>query len=175
MSEKKKSDFGPRLLTAVVAIPLLLGIILAGPHWAFFALVAVAGAISAWEYCGITVGAELPATRPLSGLLAAGVMVTAYFAPAHLNTALYAALAIAFLFVLFFHREQPKATNHLGAIITAVMYGGLMFVPLALMRHDTGDGAGPLWVIMALAIVWGSDTGAYFAAVSYTHLRAHET
>ncbi len=167
MSEKKTSDIVPRLVTAVVAIPVLLWVILAGPHWAFFALVAWAGATSAWEYCGITVGDELPSTKPLAALLAGGVMATAYFAGAYLSLSLYAAVAIAFLFVLFCHKDQPRATHHMGSLVTAVMYGGLMFIPLALMRHGAGDDTGPLWVIMSLAIVWGSDTGAYFAGRAF--------
>jgi len=52
----KKSDLAPRLVTAGVAIPLLLYIIFVAPKWAFFALLVWAGGTSVWEYCSITYG-----------------------------------------------------------------------------------------------------------------------
>ena len=69
MSEKKKSDLGPRLLTAVVAIPILLYLIFVAPKWAFFVLIAWAAGTSAWEYVNITLEADKTAARWLTTLL----------------------------------------------------------------------------------------------------------
>ena len=159
---KKKSDLIPRMITAIVAIPLLLGLILKGPAWAFFALIAAAGSICAWEYCDITCGRELPLLKPLTALLTAGVMSAAYLVPGHLLHALCAATIAIFLVVLFAHQDQPRTSHHIGSALTGIVYGGLLVCTLALMRQFAGE-AGPCWVIMALAIIWGSDTGAYFA------------
>lgn len=161
-AKKKKSDLVPRVITAAVAIPLILGLVLYGPPWAFFAVIAAAGGISAWEYINITIGDELPAAKWLLALLTPAVMSVMYFFPTHLLPALLFACVFIFLFILFGYRDQKSSTHHLGSSVTALVYAGLMLGCIALMRQATGE-AGPLWVLMALAIVWGSDTGAYFA------------
>lgn len=162
MAKEKKSDLGARLITAVVAIPLILAVLFAAPAWTFTLVIAGAGAISAWEYCQITYGDELPAGPWVSAALTLPLVLVMHFAPAHTVAALLAALTALFLFVLFGWRDQERATHQLGSSVTALVYGGLMLGCLALMRQVTGE-AGPLWVVLCLAIIWGSDTGAYFA------------
>ena len=159
---KKKSDLIPRVITAVVAIPLLLLLILKGPAWGFFILIAAAGAISAWEYCNITFNDELPIAKWAATLLTPGLMSVMYFAPNYLLQALSAGGVLLFLLILFGHKEQEKTSTHLGASMMAIIYAGLIFGCLALTRKVTGD-AGSYWVVVILAIIWGSDTGAYFA------------
>lgn len=166
MSTKKKSDLIPRLVTAVVAIPLLLGIILAGPDWGFLALVAAAGAISAWEYCNITFGKEFELVKLFATAATAALIATMAFAPAFVLHAIFTTGIALFLIVLFGHKDQPKSSQHLSSGMMAVVYGGAMFGCLGLMRMAAGD-AGPCWVIIALAIIWGSDTGAYFAGRAF--------
>lgn len=159
---KKKSDLIPRLVTAAVAIPLLLALIFLAPAWGFYVLIIVAGGISAWEYCTITFAKEsLPVTWACT-LLTAGVMATMVWSPAHLVGVLALAGVLLFLIVLFTHTDQTKITQHVGSSITAVVYAGVIFGCVALMRQFTQD-AGPYWVLLALAIIWGADSGAYFA------------
>lgn len=161
---KKKSDLIPRVITAVIAIPLLLLLILKGPAWGFFILIAAAGAISAWEYCNITFGEQLPIAKYTASALTAGFMSVMYFAPTYILHALCGSGILLFLLILFAHKheDQPKTTHQLGSSMMAVVYGGAMLGSIALMRNAAGE-AGPFWVVIALAIIWGSDTGAYFA------------
>jgi phosphatidate cytidylyltransferase len=161
-AEKKKSDLIPRVVTAVVAIPLLLALFLYAPAWAFLIVIAIAGGISAWEYCNITIGDEMPAAKWLMAALTSAIIAVMYFYPQHLLPTVLGASITTFLFILFAHEDQPRATHHLGSSITSLVYAGLMFGCIALLRQKGGD-VGHLWVIMGLAIVWGSDTGAYFA------------
>ena len=164
--KKKKSDLVPRVVTAVVAIPLLLALFLYAPAWAFLILIAAAGAISAWEYCNITIGEEMPIAKWLVAAMTGGVISVMYFFPQHLVPTLLGVAISYFLFILFAHKDQPRSTHHIGSGITAMIYGGLMFGCIALLRQKGGD-VGQLWVILALAIVWGSDTGAYFAGRAF--------
>lgn len=166
MTEKKKSDLVPRLVTAIVAIPLLLGLILAGPAWGFMILVALAGAITTWEYCNITFGEEFNLVKNLATLSALALVLVMYFAPAYVLHAISGVGVLLFMVVLFGHKDQPRSSHHLSSAMMGVVYGGAMFGSLALVRQFTGD-AGPCWVIIALAIIWGSDTGAYFSGRAF--------
>lgn len=164
--QKKKSDLVPRLVTAIVAIPVLLGVIFFAPHQGFFALIALAGAISAWEYAQITFGKDNPRGPWLIAALTLVVSAGQYFLAPHLMFVLLGVVIFLFLYTLFGYKDQSKATLQLGSSITAVIYGGLMLGCLALMRRDAGE-VGPLFVVMVLGIIWGSDTGAYFAGKAF--------
>ena len=159
---KKKSDLIPRLVTAVVAVPLLLALIFLAPAWGFFALVIAAGAISAWEYCTITIGKESTPVTWAATLLTAGVMATMIWLPAYLVASLAIGAVLLFLIVLFTHSDQTKITQHIGSGVTSIVYAGVIFGCVALMRQATGE-AGPYWVVLVLGIIWGADSGAYFA------------
>ena len=171
--KKKKSDLVPRLVTAIVAVPILLAIIFAAPSWGFFLLVAAAGAISAWEYCNITYGDELPSGKVLAGVLTVGVQVVMYFAWAWLPEALTAAALTICLFFLFAYRDQQRVSHQLASTLTAVLYAGLAFGALALLHRDAGA-AGPWWIVLALVVIWFSDTGAYFAGRAFGKHKLYE-
>lgn len=159
---KKKSDLIPRLVTAIIAVPLLLALIFLAPAWGFFALIIAAGAISAWEYCTITLGKESPILTWASTLLTAGVMATMVWFPTYVVGALSISAVLLCLLVLFTHKDQTKITHHVGSAVTAIVYGGVIFGCFGLMRQAAQD-AGPYWVVLTLAIIWGADSGAYFA------------
>ncbi|MFU8805551.1 MAG: phosphatidate cytidylyltransferase [Bradymonadaceae bacterium] len=160
---KKKSDLLPRVITAVVAIPLLLGLIFYAPHWAFFALVAAAAAVSIWEYSSIT--HDHKAGKIFTVAVGLGLINALYFAPEYFLDAVAASIVAIFLFFLFFFKDQGKVTQQIGSSITAIFYGGVLLTLVALLGRDAGD-AGPMWILLLLAVVWGSDTGAYFAGVT---------
>ena len=167
MSEKKKSDLLPRLVTAIVALPLLLALLFWAPSWAFLILVSIAGAISAWEYCTITYSKELPGGAWVTALVTCGVIHAIYWLDAAFSLwVLIGAAVVLFLYFLFAHADQPRSTHQLGSSITAVVYAGGMLSGLALLHTITGA-AGPLWVVLGLGIIWGSDTGAYFAGKAF--------
>ena len=159
---KNPSDLIPRLMTALVAIPLLLALIFYAPAEAFLALVLAAGSLSAWEYVRITCSNDLPALAWVVAALTAGAIAAQYFWGEQLLMALMASAVGLFVFMLFGYREQERATHHLGSALTALLYGGLMLGCFALMRREAGDESGPLFIVMMLGIIWGSDTGAYF-------------
>lgn len=158
----KKSDLIPRVITAIVALPLLIVLIGFAPHWAFFILVLAASAVSIWEFCGIIFADENRAGQIFAVVAGWGLMSVMYFAQSYFVAALVATVIVSFLFYLITFRDLPKVTLQLGATVTAILYGGVLLTFVALLGRDGGE-AGWMWIILSLAIVWSSDTGAYFA------------
>ncbi len=162
----KKSDLIPRVITAVIALPALIALITFAPHWAFFLLVLVAGAIAIWEFCGITFADEHPAGRWVTVGLGMVTMTLLYLdpfvEPPLVLPTLAGAIIALFAYFLFDYRDQPRVTHFIGSSVTGLFYGAVLFGFIAFSGRDFGD-AGPMWIIMTLALVWASDTGAYFS------------
>lgn len=166
MSEKKKSDLGPRLLTAVVAIPILLYFMFVAPTWAFFGLILWAAGTCVWEYMTITMGAEKQIERALTTILGMAVFSALYWIPGQALFVLMAAVIVAMLYYLFKYESIEKSTQHIGNTITGIVYGAILICTMALIHRDAGN-AGPFWVLMSMGIVWMSDTGAYFSGRAF--------
>ena len=157
-----KSDLIPRVITAIVALPLLAALVIYAPHWGFWLLVFAAGAVSIWEFCGITFAEEHPAGRIFAVVAGLGLMAVLYWADEFFVPAVVAATILTLLFYLFWYRDQERVTHYIGSTIVAMVYAGLLLSFVAMLNRDLGD-AGWMWVFMVLGLVWGSDTGAYFA------------
>jgi phosphatidate cytidylyltransferase len=158
----KRSNLVTRVLTAIVAVPVLLGIFFYAPPWATFALIAAAGAIAVWEYCSITYGDEHRLGKVVSVVAAVGVAATLYFAEEWFLEATLASFLVVFLVFLFTYTDQERVSHQIGSSLTGILYGGVLLTTLALLARDANDAA-PYWILMVLAVVWSSDTGAYFA------------
>lgn len=164
--EKKKSDLVPRLMTAVVAIPVLLYLIFAAPVWAFGLLVLWATTTSVWEYCNMTFGKEHKTGVWFVSALGAALFATMFWRIEFFLPALVVCGLLVFLFFLFLYKNQRDSSHQIGSSITALVYGVVMFGTIALLHRDAGP-AGPLWILMVLCIVWLSDTGAYFSGRAF--------
>lgn len=163
---KKRSDLAPRLITAGVAIPILLYLIFAAPAWAFGLLVLWAAATSVWEYCNITYGTEHREGVWFTTAIGAALFGALYWRPEFLLTALIVATLLVFLFFLFRYRDQRHATHQIGSSVAGLVYGAIMFGTVGLLHRDAGP-EGPLWIFLLLCIVWLSDTGAYFSGRAF--------
>jgi phosphatidate cytidylyltransferase len=166
MAKKGKSDLMPRLITAIVAIPILLYLIFVAPSWAFALLIAWAAATSTWEYVSITTQHEAPFARWMMAAVAAGLFAVLYWAPTHFIGAMAAGVVFPFLVFLFRHDDQSRVTHLMGSAVTGLIYGTVLLGSVALLHRETGT-AGPLWIFLTLSIVWLSDTGAYFAGRAF--------
>lgn len=169
----KKSDLAPRLITAVVAIPLLLYIIFVAPDWVFFALLAWAGGTSAWEYCSISYGNTDRMGKVLTTFAGVGAFSTLYWAPSSFLFALCGSAVAIFLYFLFRYQDQQTVSQQIGASVTAIVYGALLLGTLAIMNRDAGA-EGPFWILLSLAMVWMSDTGAYFSGRAFGKRKLYE-
>lgn len=171
---KKKSDLIPRAITAVVAVPLLLWLLLAGPPWAFAILIGAAVVIAAWELVSMVQGGKGRLAQVITCAaclgLAAAIYLTSSPDKAPDGHVVLAAASGGFLLIfiahLFTFESIEKVSLHVGTGAVALMYCGVMPTMLALLFRDAGAD-GPAWVLMSMAVVWGSDTGAYFAGRAF--------
>lgn len=172
MSEKK-SDLVPRLLTAVIAIPLLFAIIFLAPPEGTFALICAAGAIAVWEFCDIIYGEEHFGGKVVASLLAPVVTASMYFAPEWFMESIVVSAMVLFVYFLFGYKEQKDVSHQVTASITGIIYGAVMLMMLGLLHRDAGIN-GPYWFLLALVVTWSSDTGAYFSGKAFGSHKLYE-
>ncbi len=61
--------------------------------------------------------------------------------------------------------EIPAAGARLGAATFSVLYVGGLAAPLALLQRDAAHGRA--WVLLAIGVTFGNDTGAYFGGKAF--------
>jgi phosphatidate cytidylyltransferase len=69
-------------------------------------------------------------------------------------------------FVLARHQDLEAAVYRLGLQILGVLYVGF-FVPHITLLRELSSGDGWRWVLFTVAVVFGSDSGGYFAGRAY--------
>jgi phosphatidate cytidylyltransferase len=174
-----------RLATAAIGIPILLWMLFSAPWWVFpgFCLLAILRAshellrmtmvgeplLYAWglfaalalavaNLAALLAGTQIPermAVLEALGMPPGGAYGVAVGAVA--TTTVITALSV----LLPLTRPEPndRAGVRLAWLVAGPMYVGLLLaaVPgLFLVTHGT-------WVVLAMGLAWGSDTGAYFA------------
>jgi phosphatidate cytidylyltransferase len=155
------SNLAARVLSALVALPLVAALILWREPLGFSVLVLAITALALGEYAAIVLPSASRALR--LGVVLVGVAFSAgvILAPgAALVWAVAAFMAAAFL-VLLEPGEIPGAGARLGLAIFGVFYLGALAPTLALLQRQESHGRG--WVLLAIAVTFGNDTGAYFA------------
>lgn len=161
------SNLTTRILTAVVLVPVVVWGVLALPTKSFsvgFGLFIAAGA---WEW------ADLSGFSPLwRGVYAATLtlLLVAIFPllndPALVLGVLGAAIfwwLVALIWVLRFQagRDLAWLKYRFARVVTGVLVLVPPWVALSVLHGAGADG--PHWVLLLLVLVWGADTGAYFA------------
>lgn len=134
-----------RALSALVMAPIaLLAVWLGSPY--FDILVAVAGAVMAWEWARICRGRFGMSGRLLSAVAVLAALIAVAFPVAAAALVWVACLAIA-------------ATSRSGWLSLGTLYVGLPVVALVWLR-DIGGVETMFWLF---GIIWATDTGAYAA------------
>jgi phosphatidate cytidylyltransferase len=159
------SNLALRALSAVVALPLLALLVLWAPPVGFGLLVLLVAGLALHECAAIMLAGAAPRFR--TTIVALGVAFTAvlYFAPGLAFPWTLAALTATAAAVLFDPGEIPSAGQRLGAAVFSVLYVGGLAAPLALLQRDAVHGRA--WVLLAVGVTFGNDTGAYFAGKAF--------
>jgi phosphatidate cytidylyltransferase len=154
-------NLAQRAISAAIALPLIGALILWNQPWGFGALVLVVAAVGLREYGAITLATARPRLR--AGVIVLGTALTAalYLAPGHAVVWVLAAFVAAAALVLFDPGDIPAAGARLGIAAFGVFYLGLLCAPMAIMQRDAPHGRA--WVMLAIALTFSNDTGAYFA------------
>jgi len=149
-----------RLVSALVALPIVLWLIHQGGWW-FLGLIVVATAIALQEALAMATPDRViqAVLTPLGVLLVPLAAHGVLAGPFALPIAGAGFLAVLLLF-LFRPGEIASAGARLGLASAALLWIGALMACLALLRQLPG-GVG--WLYLACGLAWGSDTGGYFA------------
>lgn len=152
---------GYRLLTAVVAIPAVLGVFWSaeqfGQDWLVGVLLSAVGLIAGWEYLYLVGRLEVPLPRELFlGAIPAYLMLAGLWDGRY---ALVVGWGVAYLIVVYsFFRRGPRE----GFFASLAGIFGFLYIPGLLSFIYLLYRGGFWYLVQFFLIVWGYDVGAYF-------------
>jgi len=159
------SNLTVRLLTAAVGIPIILWMLYLAPGWVFSSFAILVALVGGAELAKMTLKGQRPlqawmvvATMAVTGVLTfsdrADVLITLIF-----GVVLTGALAVLV-------RPDPlaEASGKMGWLIAGPLYIGGAVAAIAKLHHLENGGT---WVVLSMALAWGSDTGGYFAGRAF--------
>jgi phosphatidate cytidylyltransferase len=156
-------NLAARFAVAVVALPpLVYAIYMDSPH-VVWGVVFVASLIAMYEY--LAMGLEDETDRRMSLVIGATSCALLYWLTVKAPGSQAALLAVVVamvpttLYYLFRFGDLKTVADRLNTSIIAIIYGGLMFSMVALLKLGKGGD----FVILILLTAWLSDTGGYFA------------
>ncbi|MFA5939405.1 MAG: phosphatidate cytidylyltransferase [Sinimarinibacterium sp.] len=159
-----------RVVTALVLLPLLLGLVWFAPTPAVYGAFSLAGTLIAWEWSGLMPQLSRPA-RLAYVAVAAAVLAAAWWVPwreAGLPWLLGAACLWWLLAPLLFRgfpenlRRRPLGTSTMAAL------GLLLIVSTILsLAHLHAQANGALKLLFLLFLVFAADTGAFLAGRNF--------
>ncbi|HTE54518.1 MAG TPA: phosphatidate cytidylyltransferase [Kofleriaceae bacterium] len=156
-------NLATRILVAVIAVPLILLLLFQSHHELLWAVIFAASLVTMYELFAMTLPArpDRVAALVLGALAAAGF----YWLPARFvphTTAFLFAFAGPALYYLFRPGDILTAAERLAFTVFGIIYGGISFAFIALIKRDFGAVGGDM-IVLVLATAWLSDTGGYFA------------
>jgi phosphatidate cytidylyltransferase len=140
--------------------------IVRAPPWAFASFIVVVTAIGLAEYFAMALPDHLPerVAGTIFGLLVAAGVATRD--PNLWGAGVSLAVIAGLGFVLARHDDLEAAVRRLGLQILGVLYVGF-FMPHVTLMRELPSGDGWRWVLFTVAVVFGSDSGGYFAGRAY--------
>ena len=171
-------NLAQRALVAVIAVPVLIGILYfpdrAEPTWG---LIMIAAMLAMTEFFKMTMPGDDNATDRKFALVLGFAACSALYwlSPVTLhspkavllaNSGPLVAITITVLgsglYYLFRFRDMNTVAQRFGFTVAGIVYCGFCFSFLALVRRDTGK-IGADIIILMLGLAWFADTGGYFA------------
>jgi phosphatidate cytidylyltransferase len=157
-----------RLITAIILIPLFIALLLKLPPVAFNKLLIAFVLLGAWEWSGF-MGLKKIAARCLYPIFMLLLLMVFPLIAIYMPLILMSAAAfwlLALLLVLIY----PNGSSVWGrSILLRGLMGVMVLIPTfdALQfLHNTqlfGAGRGPYVLLCLFILIWGADSGAYFA------------
>lgn len=139
-----------RLLTALVLIPMVLGVMFVAPPWVGLAAISLVACLCYHEYLTMVAGMHLSTFAPVG--YAAGLLVIAVPMPGFLLATILVMLGMALAL---------RSTNLTLALPSAGAFGlGILYIFGAWRTAVDLGRISPHWLLMACAINWVGDTAA---------------
>lgn len=158
----KNRNLVVRIVSALVLLPVVVGLLFAGGWWSA-ALMAVAAAACASEYYSI-VWKRLGPIAWVGIVGAALLPIFPMLSPDRAWTWAFFTVGLMFFVTWIYHLIRgplPEAPVRASHALTGLVYGGFGLATLSALRLMPETGMG--WVIAVLAVTWLNDTCAYFA------------
>ncbi len=156
-------NLASRFLVAVVALPpLLYAVYLDSSHYVW-GIVFVASLIAMYEY--LAMGIEDETDRRASLAIGAVSVALLYWLPPSAQPALVSVVVAVLgtsLYYLFRFGEIQSVADRLNTSVLAILFGGIMFAFVSLLKREGGTAGGDI-IVLILLTAWASDTGGYFA------------
>jgi phosphatidate cytidylyltransferase len=158
---EKNQNLVVRIVTALVALPIILYLLYRGSWWTA-GLLGFGAAACTGEYIHIT----LKELKAVGWLAIAGAGAAPFFVvwrPHHAAALVCAGLALLMLAAWAYHllegplEDGPTRAAH---VVMGAVYGGGGMTALMAVRNLEDGG---WWLVAALTITWMNDTFAYFA------------
>lgn len=163
-----KPELRQRVITALVLVPLVIWCVFLAPGlWPFRLFAAAIVGVAAWEWsrmAGLDAGWMQVA---YAGIVLALLGVLAWL-PLQQSTQLVI-YGVAVVFWLLAHRvvrAYPQQTHAWANPPVLSALGVVLLVP-AWLGLTTLQAASPWWLLYLFLLVWGADTGAYFAGRAF--------
>ena len=159
-----------RWLTSIVALPVLLLIIFKGGPIPFAVLIGAASLLAMWEYYRIVSHPQFDTP----GLILSWTIGSAVvWSVSQANTAMALVLIVLHVMgsgviALFRFGKDPSAVERIYKQALGIIYVPVLLSCLLLLRAGSD---GPVWILVALCLSFGGDTGAYYAG---TYLGRHK-
>lgn len=154
------ANFNQRVTTALIGLPIaLLAAYLGG--WPMTILIGLIAAIGTLEFCVLAHGQDIQGSAIVAVPTTLAVVLAFHLGiPAIWVLALVLAVSITFLLEMLRHpRQIRRSLLQTGMTLAGVLYIGF---PSAFLIAIRGLPDGLTWLMVVLALTWGTDTFAYF-------------
>lgn len=156
-----------RVITALVLLPLLLGVIWFAPTPWLYAALSCAGLLIAWEWTGLMRWQGHAPRRYAYLAVTAAILAAVWLAPASVRIWLFAAAAMWWLGAFFLLPGFPQNLQRHPPGPAAMGVLGVLLISSTLLALAMLHARGPLTLIYLFFLIFAADTGAYFAGRNF--------
>jgi phosphatidate cytidylyltransferase len=152
-----------RILTALILIPLVFALMLAGPLWLVTLVTAGVAGLAGWEFLGLAerVGAKPPRIAVIVAILA--LFAGGYEWPDQIAATL-GILCLALLVYCTFSSPVERMMADASSSIFCLLYAGFTLTAVPALREESN---GPSLVIFLMCVVWAGDIAALYVGSAW--------
>jgi len=153
-----------RVLTAIVALPLLILLVLKGSFFLFACFILLLSFLGLIEYFRMALPERKPEGMAASLIGAFLPLALVYHDPVRLISSLSAVVILSALLFLFRMTDVKRAAGETALFLMGFFYVPFLLGHLILLR---GLPFGVQWIFLLLTIVMSGDSGAYYVGCRF--------